>query len=154
MCLRVHEFFVLVMDICPGGRTYWRLILCIISVQLSWFPQAMLKALEETSHLPLLLFLCLIMCPLIAHSDLLFPSHAEVCDSTLPFQTLAVFAAAPCNFPQPSPACSAASDPQDSSLQLHLFTMCQDGGNFVCQQHLRQQEFLTVLGSLLCWGQG
>lgn len=149
----VLQFSVLVMDICSGGGTYWRLLLRIISLQLSWFPQAMLKALEETSH-PSLHSCCVSSCvPLIAHSDL-FPSHTEVCGSTLPFQTPAVFATALCNSPQHSHLCSASSDPHDSSLQLHLFTMCQGGGKFLCQQHLRQQEFLTALGSLLCWGQG
>lgn len=148
MCVTIHKFSVLVMNICPGGGTYWRLLLCIISVPLSWFPQAVLKAPEETSHPPYCSSCVSSHVPWTAPSGL-FPSHTGVCGSTLPFPTLAVFAATLCNFPQPSPVCSAASDPLDSCLQLHLSPRVRMEET-VCQQHLRQQGFLTILGSPLC----
>lgn len=78
---------------------------------------------------PLLLFLCLITCPLDSPQWFVsFPRTGLRQHSPFPN---AVFAAALCNLPQPSPVCSAASDPHDSSLQLYLFTTCQDGGNCV-----------------------
>lgn len=145
MCLTVHEFCA------SDGYLPWRrnLLKAFSAYRISatvLVPSSYAESPIGSSTSPPFA-LCVSSCvPLIAHSDL-FPSHTEVC---VPFQTLAVFAASLHNFPQPSPVCSAAFDPHDSCLQLHLFTMCQDGGNFVCQQHLRQQEFLTILGSLLC----
>lgn len=90
----VLQCSVVVMDICSGGGTYWRLLLCIISVQLSWLPQAMLKALEETSH-PSLHSCCVSSCDSpqwfvsFPHRGLWqytpFPNACRVCNSPLQF---------------------------------------------------------------------
>lgn len=131
LCLILHEFFMPVVDICPGGGTYWRLLLCITSLQLSWFPQTMLKALVGSiTSLPSL-SLCLIMCPPVSPQCLFsFPTQTS---TTVGSQFLSAWSCLlwpVCfsgRFPPAAPSCHASA-----------------GGNFSCQWHLSQQGLLTA----------
>lgn len=110
-------------------------------------PSSYAESPRGNSHLPFCSSCVSSHVPLIAHSDL-FPSHAQLCGSTLPFQTLSL--------QQPS---AISLSPALCALLLLILTTAPSSCTFsprvrmeeiVCQQHLRQQGFLTILGSLLC----